>query len=142
MVASACQGTEALKALVARASKGAEALKAEMASACQGTEALRMDSHRNWSKAETRVGRLEADMQASRVARQKNRPIWHKCISGRLNWSKGPCNFRQRHCARPKRPHILPLKPKIGRDDIDGLAAHVLGKIQAQVAEEVGACAR
>ena len=66
-----CQGTEALKACVAKECQGTEALKACVASACQGTEALRMESLRNWSKAETRVGRLEADMEASRVARQE-----------------------------------------------------------------------
>ncbi len=35
-----------------------------------------------------------------------------------------------------------PLQPIISREDVDGLAAHVLGKIQAQVAEEEGACVR
>jgi hypothetical protein len=35
-----------------------------------------------------------------------------------------------------------PLQPIISREDIDGLAAHLLGKIQAQVADEVSACAR
>ncbi len=35
-----------------------------------------------------------------------------------------------------------PLQPIIGREDVDGLAAHVLGKIQTQIAEEVSACAR
>ncbi len=42
-----------------------------MANACNETKALRMDSCKNWSKAETRVGRLEAEMEASRVARQE-----------------------------------------------------------------------
>ncbi len=71
MVADVSQGTGALKALVASVSQGTEALKAEVAKACQGTEALRLDSCKNWSKAETRVGRLEAEMEASRVARQE-----------------------------------------------------------------------
>ena len=35
-----------------------------------------------------------------------------------------------------------PLQPIIRREDIDGLAAHVWGKIQAQVADEVSACAK
>ncbi len=70
-LASACQGTEALKALVADVSQGTEALKANVANACQGTETLRVDSCKNWSKPETRVGRLEAEMEASRVARQE-----------------------------------------------------------------------
>ena len=34
-----------------------------------------------------------------------------------------------------------PIQPIIRREDIDGLAAHMLGKFQAQVADEVSACA-
>ncbi len=41
-----------------------------------------------------------------------------------------------------KRGCATPLKPIIRREDIEGLAAHVFEKIQAQFAEEVGSCAR
>ena len=54
-VAKVCQETEVLRACVAKECHGTEALKACVADACQGTEALRMDSLRNWSRAETRV---------------------------------------------------------------------------------------
>jgi hypothetical protein len=35
-----------------------------------------------------------------------------------------------------------PLQPIVGRENVDGLAIHVLGKIHTQIVKEVGACAR
>ena len=141
-VAGRCQGTEALKACVARACQGTEALKAEVANVCQGTEALRMDNLRNWSKAETRVGRLEADLEAARLARQEGSAemaqvqIRQAQLEQRIFQLEAEVLRLAREATQP------PLQPIISREDVDGLAAHVWGKIQAQVTEEVGDCAR
>ncbi len=35
-----------------------------------------------------------------------------------------------------------PRQRIIAREDIDGLAAHILGRLQAQINDEVGACAK
>ncbi len=117
-------------------------MKANVANACQGTEALRVDSCKNWSKAETRVGRLEAEMEASRVARQEGSAemaqmqIRQAQLEQRILQLEAETLRLTREAAHP------PLQPIIGREDVDGLAAHVLGKIQTQIAEEVSACAR
>jgi hypothetical protein len=112
-----------------------------VANACQGTEALRVDSCKNWSKAETRVGRLEADMEASRVARQEGSAEMAQMQIRQAQLEQRILQLEAETLRLTREPARPPLQPIIGREDVDGLAAHVLGKIQTQIAEEVSACA-
>ena len=141
-VAQVCQETEVLRACVAKECQGTEALKACVADACQGTEALRMDSLRNWTRAETRVGRLEADMEASRVARQEGSAEMAQMQIRQAQLEQRIFQLEAETLRLAKEATQPLLQPVIRREDIDGLAAHVWGKIQAQVADEVSACAK
>lgn len=136
-----CQETSVLKAMVAATCQETSVLKALVASLSQGTDALKVDYHTNWTRAETRVSRLEAEVEASRDARLEASAMGAQMLSRQVELEARVARLETEVGRLAKETAQPPRQPIIAREDGDGLAAHILGKLQAQIADEVGACA-